>query len=301
MAQAPGPLGLATGDEAGGGAAGGGGGGRRGGGRRGGGCEPRGQRRDPRVADREHHPARRVQGDDDRRARQRGHHPGQGRADHQAQLIRQPEHRVSRDPLAGREQVRDQRVLAGHAPRTEQRRYAEQGDVTGGVEAPGQRQAADQPEGGGPQHGVHEYQPRPPATAQPAPQRHRADRPRQRVGRHGGADQQPAAALRGQLQGQPGDRHRAHPVAQRGGGRTREDPAKHRVTESGVVRRRPSPFGQPEGPGRRGRHRPGLASGLVFLRIGGHPGIMQPQPRLRSSHRGRRPVPSLSWDTGWDR
>jgi hypothetical protein len=141
-----------------------------------------------RVADREEHPARGVQGDDYGRSGQCGHHPGQSRPDHQAQLVRQAEHRVPRDPLIGREQVRDQRVLAGHAPRGQQRREAEQGDVGGRVEQPGQRQAADQAEGRAPQHGVHDDQARPVAAAQPAPQRDRADRPRQRVGRHGGTD-----------------------------------------------------------------------------------------------------------------
>ena len=105
-------------------------------------------------------------------ARQRGHHAGQGRADHQAQLVRQAERRVPRDPLpAG--PMSAIALLAGHAPRAEQRRHAARGDVTGGVEppvAPGRRQA----EGHGPQRGVHEYRrapPRPPSRAAGPPRR----------------------------------------------------------------------------------------------------------------------------------
>ena len=63
--------------------------------------------------------ARGVCGDDDHRACDRRHHPGQGGADHQAHLVCQAEHRVPRDPLLGREQVRDKCVLACYAPRAQ--------------------------------------------------------------------------------------------------------------------------------------------------------------------------------------
>jgi len=92
------------------------------------------QRSDAGVADREDDPAHGVGGDDHRRAGGRGHQAGQRRADHQAELIGQPEHRVARHSLLGREQVRDQRVLARHAPGAEQGRDTEQGDIAGRAE-----------------------------------------------------------------------------------------------------------------------------------------------------------------------
>jgi hypothetical protein len=188
-----------------------------------------------------------------RRTGDGGQYPGQGRADHQAELVGQPEHGVPGHPLLSGEQRRDQRVLARDAPGAEQRRYAEQSDVTCRAEQLSQGQAGDQAESGRPQHGVDKSQPCPAAAAQPAAQGHRPGRSGQRVGRDGGPDPQPAAALGGQPQGQPGDGHRAHPVAQRGGRRARQDPAQHRMAQRRVVRRGPDAASQPGGPAG-GRH-----------------------------------------------
>jgi hypothetical protein len=153
------------------------------------------------------------------------------------ELGKRGEHGVTRDPAFRRQQLSHERVPPGRTPGQEQRGHAEQRHIPVDAEQAGHVQDRHAAQGGEPQQRVPPGHLRTVAPAHQLAEQQDTQSPGQPVRgqRHG--DPQSTLTRRRELNGEPADRHGAHPVPERRGRDTREHALHGRIGDHRPVRR----------------------------------------------------------------